>query len=194
MPTTHFRNGVSNAAVGSPVYDYGRLDPTSYVEFFDDFLTFDTADWTITKVGTGTQALSGAMATPGGFLVTTNSAAAPDSVYQQLVGEAFRFTAGKGMWFRIRFKVSDATQSVVMAGLAITDTTPTDATDGIFFLKADEAATVSLIIRKASTSTTVAAGSLVNDTITDLAFYYDPGANKISAFKDGGEIGSTTTL
>ena len=36
MPT-HFTGGVSNVAVGNPLYEFGMLDPTKYHVIFDDF-------------------------------------------------------------------------------------------------------------------------------------------------------------
>ena len=60
---------------------------------------------------------------------------------------AFSFTPGKKAFFKCRFKVSDATQSDVVIGLQVIDTTPLDVTDGIYFLKPDDAATVNFVVR-----------------------------------------------
>ena len=110
---------------------------------FFDFTSTDTLNWTITKVGTGTIAL-----TDGSFgeLLLTNSAADNDAINVNKVGEFFRPVSGKKMWMKARFKVSDATESDFAIGLAITDTTMITAgggangdgcTDGIFFSKDD---------------------------------------------------------
>lgn len=78
------------------------------------------------------------------------------------------------MFFEARFKVSDATQSDVVLGLQITDTTPLDVTDGIFFLKADDAATVDFRVEKDNTAATAAAcATLVSDTFIRLGFSYN---------------------
>ena len=51
--------------------------------------------------------------------------------------ESFKYEAAKGLYFKTRFKVSDATQSDFAVGLIITDTAFIDGTtDGIFFRKA----------------------------------------------------------
>ena len=99
----------------------------------------------------------------------------------------FSFTAGKKAWFRCRFKTSDATQSDIVFGLQVVDTTPLDVTDGIYFLKADGAATVDIFCRKNATtgSTTAAAvATMANDTFIELAWYYD-GVSKVYYAVDG---------
>ena len=53
----------------------------------------------------------------------------------QLVKEGFKFESGKQIGFHVRFKTNDATQTDIVAGLQLTDTSPLDVTDGIFFLK-----------------------------------------------------------
>lgn len=190
MPT-HFRSGVSNVAPGNLLFDYGRVDPTTYVEYFTDFVEYVAGDWVVTETGTATQALSTGAGSAGGYLIVTNAAADDDASFSQLVGEAFRYTAGKRMFFKARFKVSDATQSDVIIGLAITDTTPIDATDGIFFLKADGSTTMNLIVRKNSTDTTTSIGALVTDTFVEVGFVYEPGDGFIHVFKDGSEVGKS---
>ena len=40
MPTTHFRNGVSNQVAGNPLYDFPYLDPFKYVTYANDFFTY----------------------------------------------------------------------------------------------------------------------------------------------------------
>ena len=83
-------------------------------------------------------------------LIISNDYASSDSDFLQLKGEAFRLSASKKAYFSARFKVSDATQSDFVMGLHITDTSPLDVTDGIFFLKSDGAATISFIVEKTS--------------------------------------------
>jgi hypothetical protein len=165
-------------------------DPTLFHTYFNDFDTYVAGDWTVTETDSGaTQALT---AGDGGLLLITNTAANDDLVALQKNPAAFTFTAGKKTFFRCRFKVSDATQSDVVFGLQVVDTTPLDVTDGIYFLKADGAATVDFVCRKnASTGSTSASAvaTLANDTFIELGFYYD-GQSSVAYEVNGSVLGS----
>lgn len=184
MPS-HFPNGIANSKNTStstmPVFDYTLLH-----QYLNDFDTYTAAEWVVTEVGVATQALADE---DGGVLLVTNAAADDNSSFSQKVGESFLFESGKKVWFKTRFKVSDATQSDVVFGLQITDTTPLDVTDGVFFLKADGAATVDMIVEKNNTATTTSAiTSLVDDTYIELAFFYN-GVDTITAYADDAIVG-----
>lgn len=176
---TRYPNGVTTVGDAHIFADFKAPDPTQYHLVFEDFDYFAAADWVVTETQAGaTQALT---AGDGGLLLLTNSAADNDLVAMQKTPAAFSFTAGKKTFFKCRFKVSDATQSDVVIGLQVIDTTPLDVTDGIYFLKADGAATLDVIVRKdASTGSTSASAvaSLVSDTYITLAFAYD-GVDKV---------------
>lgn len=169
---TRFPNGVTNVAEDSPLADLGCPAPTKFHTFFEDFDYYTAGDWTVTETDAGaTQALADG---DGGLLLITNTAADNDLVAMQKVGESFRFAAGKKLFFEARFKVSDATQSDVAIGLQITDTSPLDVTDGVFFLKADGSTSVSLLVEKNNTATTTSSvATLANDTYITLGFHYD---------------------
>lgn len=151
------------------------LDPTKYIVFWEDFHRYTAADWVITTTeagaGSATEALTDGH---GGLLLVTNDAADNDNDFFQNVKEQFRFTAGKKAWFEARFKTSDATQSDIVVGLQITDTSPLDVTDGVFFLKSDGVTTVDFIVEKDSVQTTSGScATMANDTFIKLGFYYD---------------------
>lgn len=172
-----FTNGLTTAESTEPLGNYGLPDVTKWHVFFDDFDRYVVGDWTITTTeagaGDATEALTDV---DGGCLLITNDAADDDNDFFQKKGESFLLAAGKRAFFKTRFKVSDATQSDVVIGLQITDTTPLDVTDGIYFLKADGAATFDVICRKNATTGSTSAsavGSLVSDTFITLAWAYD---------------------
>lgn len=196
---THFTNGVSNTSPGDELYYFGMLDPTQWNTYFNDFHTFATGDWVITTVEAGGGSASEALTDGnGGLLLITNDAADDDSDFFQLVKESFTWSSTKRMFFKARFKVSDATQSDVLMGLQVTDTTPLDAADGLFFLKSDGAATVDFKAVKtaAGTTTLSSVATMANDTFIELAFAYLPQANGgpiIQVFADGALVASTTT-
>jgi hypothetical protein len=170
---------IYNVGTRAAAETFGGANPTlNSVVYFDHFTTFDSGEWTITTTEAGSSSATEAIGTEaGGFLVITNDNADDDNDFLQLKGESFKFIAGKKLWFEARFKTNDATESDIVMGLQITDTAPLDVTDGVFFIKADGAATVSFVVEKNNTATTTASvATLVNDTAIILGFYYD-GAN-----------------
>lgn len=192
--TTRFPNGLTTASKGAPLGEFLLPDVTKAHIYFDDFDYFTAADWTITTVeagaGNATEALTDA---DGGVLLITNDDADNDSDFFNKVGESFTFEAGKKLWFDARIAVSDATQSDWVCGLQITDTTPLDVTDGVFFRKDDGDANIDFVVEKNDTATTAAAIATNADaTFVKLSFYYN-GKDKIDYFVDGVKQGSSVT-
>lgn len=200
MPT-HFRTGVSNQVPGNPLFQLPYLDPTKYTTYFNDFLTYHADEWTITTTEAGSGAATEALASgAGGWLLITNDDADNDLDFLQLKGEAFKYVATKNMFFKARFKVSDATQSDFVMGLGITDTSPLDTTDGFFFLKSDGAATMDFLIEKDNSATTNSSVATVSDdTFLTAAFHYNPygtstNAGAFEIFIDDALVATETTL
>jgi hypothetical protein len=189
--TTRFPNGVTNVGEQSLFAAMGQLAATKFHTYFEDFDYYTAANWTVTETQAGaTQALADG---DGGLLLLTNTAADDDLVALQKVGESFRFEAGKKLFFEARFRVSDATQSDVVMGLQITDTTPLDVSDGVFFIKADGAATVNFVVEKNGTATTASSvATLANNTFVSLGFYYD-GVSQVQYFVNGVSAGASVT-
>ena len=191
MTTTRFPNGITNVGEQSLFAELGQPAATIFHTYFEDFDYYTAGDWTVTETDAGaTQALTDG---DGGLLLITNTAADNDLVSLQKKGESFRFESGKALFFEARFKVSDATQSDVVIGLQITDTTPLDVTDGVFFIKADGAATVNFLVEKNNTATTASSiATMANDTYIRLGFYYD-GSSAVQYFVNGTYTGSSVT-
>src|ERR1051326_3230854 len=128
---TRYPNGVTNVDVGS---------------IFNDFVP--TA-WTVTETQAGaTQATA---VGDGGLLALVNSAADNDINQVQKAAGSFLPVVGKKFFMDCKFNLSNATQSDFAIGIQLVNadgTTLATATDGIFFLKADDAATVALYVRK----------------------------------------------
>lgn len=187
---TNFENGVNNRRAGDIFGAMKQMDPTRFHTFFEDFDYFTAGDWTITDVGSATQALTDA---DGGVLLITNAAADDNSSFFNKVGESFLFEASKQLFFSARVAISDALQSDALMGLQITDTTPIDATDGVFFLKADGSAAVSLIARKNGVDVSLSDGGLVlvDDTFFDISFFWD-GIDRIWAGVNGTAVAVMT--
>lgn len=187
--------GVSTANRGTTLFNYPRPDPTKVYEYFDDFEIYVSGDWTRTAVGAGTSAL--AADEPFGALLLTNAAADNDSIQHQLTTENFTLTAGKKAWFKARFKVSDATQSDFLIGLAVLDTTlmgSTDGdgvTDGIFFSKDDGDTSLDFQCQKDATTGQLRAAAIatVTTAYTTVGFEYD-GLRYIKYFVNDVHIGT----
>lgn len=187
--TTRFPNGLTTVAKGSALGEFILPSPFAVHTYFDDFDTYTAADWTVTEVGIATQALADE---DGGVLLITNAAVDNDSSFSQKVGESFLMEVGKKAWFAARLKVSDATQSDWVVGLQITDTTPLDVTDGIFFRKDDGDTNIDFVVEKDNVATESAVGINADATYVEVAFYYN-GNDRVEAYVDGSLAGSAVT-
>lgn len=190
MPTTNFPNGVTNAQINSAFAAMTCPDPTLYHTYFNDFDTYVAGDWVVSETDAGaTQALT---AGDGGWLLITNTAADNDAVTMQKTPAAFAFTANKQAWFSSRLKMSDATQNDMQVGIIIVDTSPLDATDGIYFQKDDGSTSVDVYVRKNATTGSNKASAvttMANDTFITLQWYYD-GAGRLYYGANGTQLGS----
>lgn len=189
---TRLPGGVTNVSKSDPMAMLGMLDPTKWYSYFNDFNTFGTSDWTITKTEAGSGSASAALSNAdGGVLLLTNDNADDDNEFLQKVGETILMEAGKRTFFKARFKVSDATQSDVVIGLQVTDTTPLDVTDGIYFLKSDNAATMDFICRKNATTGSTSASAITtlsDDTYLTVSFYYN-GKDEVAYYVNDAMLG-----
>lgn len=206
MVTTNYIDGVTNVPDSYVFGTFGAPDPSKYITFFNDFMRYDAAatgtshDWltTITQAGSGS-ATAALADENGGVLLVTNDDADDDNYFAQWQGmntsnvvEPFKFIVGKKTWFKARLKTSDATQSDIVIGLQITDTTPLAVTDGVYFLKVDGSTTMNLLVTKNSTSSTTAAVTMANDTYVTLGFVYD-GASNIDIFVNDVKVAASVT-
>lgn len=189
---TRYPNGVTNVLRTAATGMMGMPDPTKFHTFFDDFDRYVVGDWTITTTeagaGSATEALGNA---DGGVLVITNDDADNDADFFQKVGESFKFESGKKLWFKARFKVSDATQSDFVMGLQITDTTPLAVSDGVYFQKDDGDANLDFHVTKNATSTSASAvATVVSDTYLVVGFHYN-GVDEVQYFVDDVQLGTS---
>lgn len=196
-----YPQGISTAVKTSSLFNMPMQDPTKVHVYFDDFSTFTAGHWTSTVIGTGTTAL--VADEPYGAVAATNSAADNDGVQHQLTTENFTLAAGKKAWFKARFKISDATQSDFIIGLAVLDTTLLGAidgdgvTDGIFFSKEDGDTQLDFGVQKDTTTGQNRATNIATVTTSymTVGFEYD-GAGNIKYFVDDvhkGTLAATST-
>lgn len=159
------------------------------VKYIDDFTsvpvddtTGDPTAWTMTVVeaGAGNTTVTSANISGGALLITTDDAE-NDGANIQLNGESFKLTADTKLSFNTRFKVSDATQSDIFIGLAITDTDILGGvTDRIGFECLDGSTDLKFMLEKNNTETLSAAiATLADDTFIDVDFHWDGSAIEV---------------
>lgn len=190
--TTHFTSGVTNVTADSTFGKVKAPDPTKYHMYHNDFDTYLASDWTITTTEGGSGNASEALGDgDGGLLVITNDDADNDNDFLQLVKEGFKYEAGKQLAFKARFKTSDADASDVVMGLQLTDTTPLDVTDGIFFLLTDGSTTLQFIVEKDGTQSTLdLSTAMADDTFMSVGFVYTPADQKFHVYQNNVEVGT----
>lgn len=188
MPSpVRYTAGVSTAAKDTTLFNLPMPDPTKLHVYWNDFNEYNVGDWTLTTVELGAGNASEAL-TDGSYgeLLVTNDAADNDSDFFQKVGESFTLVAGKKAWFKTRFKINDATQSEVYAGLMVTDTDPFSSTggdgvtDGIFFMKEDGSTSVAIYCQKDATTgqnSATAITTMADATYIVLGWEYDGAGN-----------------
>lgn len=181
MSMTRFPNGISTRKSTDPFGQYFHPDQTDEHRFIDDLNNYTASAWTITVVGTSTPAL---VAGDGGLLGITTSTASSDSAFLQKLPESYSFETGKPAWFSARLRL-DALTAVVVMGMQVTDTTPEDVTDGIYFLSTTGTGAVTGVVGKNATTgrATAAVGTLVANTFTELAWYWD-GKDTVNFYQD----------
>ena len=167
---------------------YGLPDATQWHTYFNDFDVFNAAEWVVTETQAGATQL--VTDEDGGVLVLTNTAADDDLNAIQLANETFTFTLGKKGFFKCRFKLNDATQSDLIAGLQIRDTSPLDVSDGVFFSKIDGSTAINLFVEKDNTNTQTSVATLVDNTYIELGFFYNGDAS-VQAFVAGKLVASS---
>ena len=198
-----FTKGVTNVASDKTMGQLLVPDPTSVHVFMEDFNKFNPGDWVITRVHNGATAGSETISdADGGVLAFYPANADDDSTFIQYkatanvttASEIFTLEAGKKLWFKARFKVSDTGDSDFTIGLQSADTTPlTSPVDCITFQSDDGDDNLDFHVYNTSTSalsdTTIT--TLSDDTYLTVGFYYD---GTLRYFVNDAEVGSSSSL
>ena len=163
------------------------------IKYVDDFTgstpgidaAFDD-DWAITRVeeGGGESTIAKGDGV-GGIITITTDANENDGINAQLLGEAFKLGSSTVLYFGIRMKISEATQSDFFAGLCITNTDLlAGVTDRIGFEKLDGATAVKAMLEKDSTET-LTASLLTADTSYHILEFCLDADGTVEFFVDG---------
>ena len=191
---TRYPSGVSTQYSRQTLGNLPFPDPTKVYMHFDDFSVYRAADWT---VATGVNAGAVASVAGQGGLIALTTAAVTAADFETIVATPldFNFVAGQEVWYSTYLKLSEITASIALAGYVGSAPGATlTPTSGIYFRKAAATATVDLVVRLASTSTTLSAvTTLVANTYVKLGFYYN-GKDQITAYINDVEAGSQVIL
>lgn len=199
--------GFTDVAEGHPLQNLGIPNPARWIRFWEDFVQGDhglplgasgitgNSEWAanVTEAGAGNCAVA-YTDNIGGTLLITNDAADDDRCFFQKKGNPFLWSATQRLVFRARWKVSDVTESDIIMGLQVTDTTPLAVSDGIWFQKDDGDAFLDFHVASASTQTdSTAIATLVNDTFVVTTFVYDPLTAKFTLYVDDVAVASVVS-
>lgn len=180
--TTRMPNGVTNADPWQTMAAAGYPDPTFAHVYSNDFDDYTAGQWTVTLVGTGTQALTDG---DGGNLLITNTTGAADATYMQKANGTFQAALGKQMFFKFAGQLSAVSADVFFCGVAQKGaTTIASITDGIYIAKATGQTGLTLNVVSNSVTQTVALPStcvLTAATYFELGFMVDVLGN-VAAF------------
>ena len=180
MANPHFQNmilwagntDVTEAKKNQPLFMPYPSDQTFY-GYFNDFMTYTATDWTITSTDGGGSASEEIISGAGGQLRISNDDAASDSDFLQLKGEPFRLSTSK-KYFSARFKCNDVDQNDFIMGLQITDTTPLDVSDGVYFISVDGSADLLLNVEKDNSVDATTVATMEDDTFITVTWFVDP--------------------
>lgn len=192
--TTHFPNGITNLLQAHPMKQLAFPHPARAIVDFEEFLKQALADWTVTKIGAGTNVLT---AGDGGRLLITNAGANGDTVAYQRTVANLRLDKKRDAFFEAKLELSDVVNSLLVVGMQALDSTPFAVSDGIYFNKINGSASVDLAIFKAaagSVAAVAAVAALVNATQTKLQWYYDASAARLYYGQDDVVKGYTEAL
>ena len=186
--TTLIQGGITNAIIGTDLETYLSVDPTTVHQYYNDFDIFTAGDWTNTGTHTPTNVLT---AGDGGILSMVNLATSADLDQLTLKVATFTFTPGIQAWFKCRFSIGDATNSIIVLGLQNLNTNALAATDGVWWQKNAGGITGNWMVSASSTATTSGqALTLVANTYNTVGFYYD-GLN-LNLYYTGSPVGTVS--
>ena len=176
-------------AIGPDVIKYELASENLQVTATDPF------GWTSTVVEVGAGTTEFDVSDAAGILGRITTAANEDDGGQyQLLGSNFEFTSGQTLVYAgIELDLSDATQSDLLFGFAVTDTSViAGVDDGVYIECLDGGATISTVTEKSGTETqTDSVGTMVNDTFHTLEMYFD--GSSVYFFFDGAQTSTIHT-
>ena len=190
---SRFPNGISTHKVTQTLQAYPMPDPTEVAQDFEEFNQYVAGDWTVTN--TTSHDTIGLVAGACGVLGIAGGAStvANDVGVIQANPLNINFTTSQQLWFYAGLKSLSASNEQIITGITSSNATMAP-TDGIYFDKPAGAAVGNLVVRKSSTSTTLASvATLAADTYTRLGFHYN-GKDAVDVYINDVKVASTGVL
>ena len=171
-------------AFGPGVHKYLQ----EFVSLPRDSSTTDPTEWEVTVVeagaGTSTAVLTDVA---GGALLITTAADENDGWSMQLggaAGESVKLNGDYQTYMEATFQVSDATDSDILIGLAVTDTAVLGGvTDGAYFRSVDGSTDLCFVTENTNTEGTTTVATLTAATDVTVEFLFD--GRTITPYADG---------
>ncbi len=172
------------------------VDGKDIVLYNEDFINFPVDDstgdptaWTcaIVEAGTGNSTFTQADASGGAGLITTDDND-NDGINAQLNGESFKLKTTNDLYFgAFGVTISNAAQSDISLGLAVTDTDILgNAPARIVFQSVDGSTDLKFALKQASETLSAAIATLADATAIDLEFYWD--GSGVEVFVNGASV------
>ena len=166
---TRFLSGVATQKPNTLFGNYPFPCPPEAYSYYNDFPSYVAGDWTVAPA-TGSSALA---ASNGGVLRLTTGAANGNGQGNALNPASFLLTPGYQMWFAINVLFA-ANSSLANFVFGLTAGGASAPTSGIYFSKPTSSSTVSMIINKAASTTTMTNTTTIADTVASTyGFFYD---------------------
>lgn len=187
------RNTKYNAEVITDGYNHRVIDALGQdvVKLNEDFVNPGIASnappgWTATLVGSSTVTATDAS---GGKALVTTGATENNGVNLQKNGESFQPKANS-IYFGVKLKISDATQSDFFVGLSVTDTGILgNLPKRIGFRKVDGETGISFECEETNTTQVTEIATIAADSEMELEFEHDQTAGKLFYYVDGTPYG-----
>lgn len=176
IQNTNFDNGVTNRNAADIFGSMGQLDPTKFIQHFDDFLapsitTNVLAGYVFTSPGTSGTLLP--VAGAGGLLEITTDDDDDDVGIILTTGRGFEVLASKRLYFGCKFNSDVVLLSDLVAGLL--ETAALAPASGIFFQSLEASTDIDIVARSAAGQTAIVEGiaTIAAGVDVQLEFYFD---------------------
>lgn len=175
--------GASSVVLTDGLHSWRWLDAwgPNVVKYFNNFdVPVSGADTplaatvTLVEAGGGDTTLTVPATQPGALLITADAAENDGANVQWLTNQWFMFDGRYPTYFGIKFQINDATQTDLLAGVCITDTTLLGGmTDGVYVRKEDASTTMYLVVEEDSVESVTAIGTVRDATWHVAEWYFD---------------------
>jgi hypothetical protein len=175
--TSNSPGGLTNASAWQTMAEAGTPDPTWSQMYYDDFMQYLAAQYSV--VGTGTPVVAQA-AGKGGLVNLLTTAAAGDTANLQLPVASYQATPGKHLFFKALLTPVSTAATDLYAGLFPVGANPLAATDFIGFVRLTGSTQWTFRMRIASVNTDTllpATLTTADGTALELGFHIDTQGN-----------------